>query len=305
MQKKILIAIDDSTHARYALTYAGSLLTRMKEYQCTLMNVQPIVSQYLLDEARTSSQVTETLKKVNDENTAQSRQILEKGKEALVRTGVKPEWISLVSQTRVQGLAKDIIEYAGAHLYDAIVVGRRGLSRLQKIFMGNVSDELSEHSLGVPVWVVDEGSRVERLLVAVDGSPATHKIVDYICRICSDIKDLHFIFYHVPHALDYPESERSPEIDRLITQSEAHFREILWPETTQQLQSAGLQPDHYELRKPARTAKIGKMILEAAQNFNCETIVVGRRGSHKAFYFGSTSRYVAKQSVDRAVWLVV
>jgi nucleotide-binding universal stress UspA family protein len=308
MQKNFLIAVDDSNHARYALTYTASLMARDTGFKCTLMNVQPIISQYLMDEARTNPRVNETIKMVIEENSVHSRQILEKSREMMVRAGVQPEAIGLVSQTRVQGLTRDIIEHARKNLCDAIVVGRRGLSRLQKIFMGSVSAKLLEHSTEVPVWIVDEGRRAERLLVAVDNSPVAFKIVDYVCRMCGGIADLHLSFYHVPHALDdqevNPVSSLSPQIDALIAQSEKQLMDVFWPEAIRRLRSAGFEPAQYELLRPVKTAKIGRMILEAAESHNCETIVLGRRGSHEAYYFGSVSRYVAERSVDRVVWVV-
>ncbi len=308
MQRKFLIAVDESNHAKYALTYTASLLTRMSGFKCTLMNIQPIISQYLMDEARTNTRVNETIKKVIEENTVHSRRVLEKGKEVLVRAGVAPEAIELISQTRVLGLAKDVIEHARKNLYDAVVVGRRGLSRLQQIFMGSVSAKIAEHCTDVPVWVVDEGRRAQRLLVAVDNSSVALNIVDYMCRICAGMSDMHFTFYHVPHAIEdqdlNPLSSISPEIDSLIAQGEKQLMENFWPEASRRMRNAGFDSNQIELLKPVKTAKIGKMILEAAGSLGCETIVLGRRGSHQAYYFGSVSRYVTERSVDRAVWLV-
>jgi nucleotide-binding universal stress UspA family protein len=308
MEKKILIAVDDSQYAKNALSYAAGILTRTAGYRCTLIHVLPTISHYLMEEARTNPRINETIKLVIDENTIQSKKILEKAKEIMVRAGIAPEAVETLSHLRMQGLAKDIIEYARKHLFDAIVVGRRGLSRLQLVFMGSVSAKLVEHSADVPVWVVDGNQRAERILVAIDNSPMSMEIVDYLCGICGGIKDVQLIFYHVPHAMD--DQEMAPlvsifsEIDSIIARNEKHLVDIFWPEATRRLRDAKIPPEQVEFVKPVKTAKIGKMILEAAATFNCDTIVIGRRGSHEAYYFGSVSRYITERSDDFTIWVV-
>ena len=59
-----------------------------------------------------------------------------------------------------------VVKDAEKGLYDAIVVGRRGLSRAQKTFMGSVSAKLTTHSRVIPVWVVDGDVRSMKILVA-------------------------------------------------------------------------------------------------------------------------------------------
>ncbi len=46
------------------------------------------------------------------------------------------------------------------------------------------------------------------------------------------------------------------------------------------------------------------MIIEEAENNNYETVVLGRRGSNKAYYFGSVSRYVSERLLDHAIWII-
>ena len=52
MQKKILVAVDDSTPSRQAVEYAGRVGGIIQELGVTLFHVQPPISQFLLDEAK-------------------------------------------------------------------------------------------------------------------------------------------------------------------------------------------------------------------------------------------------------------
>ena len=146
MEKKLLIAIDESRHAKNALRYAAGYNSSAGETQFTLINIQPIISEYFLEGSKSDSKMRSALDRVNFENEASSFEVLKKSKEILVEEGIANTNIKIVSQTRMLGLTKDILEYSHKHRCDAIFAGRRGLTRLQKLFMGSTSAKLMEHS---------------------------------------------------------------------------------------------------------------------------------------------------------------
>jgi hypothetical protein len=49
MEKKVLIAVDDSRHSENALRYAAGMAESAGEMSFVLFHVQPMISQYLLD----------------------------------------------------------------------------------------------------------------------------------------------------------------------------------------------------------------------------------------------------------------
>ena len=62
MEKKILMAVDDSIHSNQSLRYATNILSGAKDATFTLFHGQPMISQYLLDEARTDPTANAALK---------------------------------------------------------------------------------------------------------------------------------------------------------------------------------------------------------------------------------------------------
>ena len=68
MDKKIVIAVDDSRHSKNAVRYAAGIYEVLKDMKFTLMHVQPTISEYLLDEAKKSPQAYAELEKVNLKN---------------------------------------------------------------------------------------------------------------------------------------------------------------------------------------------------------------------------------------------
>lgn len=46
------------------------------------------------------------------------------------------------------------------------------------------------------------------------------------------------------------------------------------------------------------------MILEQAESGRYDTVVMGRSGVGKAFYFGRVARYVSERITGLALWLI-
>jgi len=151
MDKKIVIAVDDSRHSKNAVRYAAGVYKALKDINFTLMHVQPTISQYLLDEAKKSSQAYAELEKVNQKNSETASHLLEKYKEQMIALGIAEADIQLKNQARMLGVAKDILVFSTAGHFDALIMGRRGLSGLGEVFLGSVSANVVDHSTDTPV----------------------------------------------------------------------------------------------------------------------------------------------------------
>ena len=81
--------------------------------------------------------------------------------------GIVGSDVKIVSQTHMLGLTRDILEYSHKHQCDAIFAGPRGLTRLQKLFMGSISTKLMKHSGKIPVCIVDGPVRPHKILSQV------------------------------------------------------------------------------------------------------------------------------------------
>ena len=137
MEKKIMIAVDDSRHSKNAVRYAAGIHEVLKDMEFTLMHVQPTISQYLLDEAKKSPQAYTELEKVNRKNADTAHHLLEKYKGQMTVLGIAEADIHLETRPRMLGVAKDILEFSKAGHFDAVIMGRRGLSGLGEVFIGS------------------------------------------------------------------------------------------------------------------------------------------------------------------------
>jgi len=309
MEKKILMAVDNSSHSNQSLRYATQMLSGTKAVTFTLFHGQPMISQYLLDEARTDPKANASLKKVIKKNVAEAQRLLEKQKERMITMGVPGERIETVAQQRMIGLSKDILEYAHRGIFDAIVVGRRGLSRIQKTFMGSTSAGILENADVIPVWMVDGNVTSQRVMVAVDGSESSYRALDHVGFMLSENPEIKVSLFHVsPDAEDIDAislAKDDPDIQDIVAKGSERLMGKFFADAAQQLKDAGIAADRVEIITTRRKAKVGKMILAEAKKGNYGTVVVGRRGADQSHFFGSVSRYVTERITDSALWLVV
>ena len=308
MQKKILIAVDGSIHTKYALKYAASMFVPEAKVKFTLFNVQPFVSRYLVDEARKDPTIYAQLHAVNQLNADRSLELLETNKARLVRFGVAEKKIAVVSWPRALGQAKDILEYARRHRFDAVVIGRRGLSKAQKIFMGSTSAKILEHAESMPLWIVDGDVQSSNILAAVDISDSSSRIVDYLAMILGQNPDARITFFHVyedPGVLiSLDGSGLNAELSDRITQFQKSWIEQFQATVRERFEVAGIDNSQVKWVTLARNQRIAKMITEYAKANQFGTVVLGRRGSDDAFFTGRTAHYVAERLTACTLWII-
>jgi nucleotide-binding universal stress UspA family protein len=303
-----LLAIDGSIHSTHAVTYAVRISSVIQGLTYKLFCVQPTVSQFLLEEAETNLGVKAELKKVVRKNAECAQDVLEKHKTRMVGMGIPEERIDTATQPKVMGICKDILDSAEDGLYDAILVGRRGLSRIQKTFMGSITAKLVEHSRVVPVWVVDGDVTSTNIMLAVDGSEVSLRAVDHLSFMVGGNEKIKITLFHVMSTLrDYCAivfAEEDSDVCQIVAKGAKRCIDHFYARTQHKFREAGLKEDQIELKVTRRAIDVGKAILDQARKGDYGTVVIGKRGLNNAFFTGSVSKYVLDRISNRAVWAV-
>ncbi len=308
MDKKILLPVDESIHSRNAIHYAVRISAAVKKLLFTLYHVQPSISQFLLDEAKTDGLKQSVLKRLCRQHEQASLTMLEKYRESMVTLGVNPSDIQVVTQLQKLGRAKDIIEYAQQGSYDAIVVGRRGISRIQETFAGSITANLLEHSRIIPVWVIDGQVSSNKIMIAVDGSETSLKAVDHLGFMAAGNADIELTLFHVvPRFSDVcPVKIEAPTdaIEKILIQGDKRCIDHFYAHAMKRFREAGFRDSQIHLKTAECMYNIGSAIIEEARAGDYGTVVVGRRGGGNAFFMGSVSRNVLGKSANCALWVV-
>ena len=309
MSKKFLIAVDDSIHSKNAIKYACNISASLKEANFSLFHVQPMISQYLLDEAKKDSASKTELKSIMKKNTEAGESLLQNYKEQMIRQGVAEPYIDTITLPRQLGLAKDILKYSSSDTYNAIIIGRRGLSGLQETIMGSVSANVVEHSKSTPVWLIDGEVVSQEIMFAADGSENSLKALDHLALMMGGNPEARILFFHVqPKISDYCpidfEITDTDQLPDMIVQGDKKCIDQFYAHAHKKLKDAGFDDNQIEVKVSDTLLNPGKAIIEEAKKGDYGTIVIGRRGINKSFFTGSVSRYVINQLSDKALWIV-
>jgi nucleotide-binding universal stress UspA family protein len=309
MEKKVLIAVDDSRHSEKAIHYAAGLYETLKPINYVLFHVEPAISQYLLDEARTRPKARAQLDRLMRKSHEASEVLLEKHKASMCAQGVAESDVKVVSLPRKFGVAKDILEYGTALLYDAIILGRRGLSGIAEVFVGSVSTNVIDHSQLLPVWLVDQQASSPLVMAAIDGSESSFRAVDHLSFIFRGNDRVQITFFHVAPRLadfcpiDFNDTDTST-LEEIIKNGDKACIDRFFAHALKKLEEAGISEQQVRIKVREGGFSAGKAILDAYRKGNYGTLIVGRRGMDKKFFTGSVSRYLINHFSDGALWIV-
>lgn len=309
MERRLLIAVDDSLQSKYAVQYAGRLVAEDSSGRLDLIHIQPMISQFLEDEARKNIKAKNELNLVARKNIETSRHILSAQKENLMRSGVPENRIEVFSQPRKLGVAKDILDFAQERRYDAILAGRRGVSGLQEMIYGSISSNLLQHSQFIPIWLIDGERPLANVLVPVDGSTNSLRAVDHLAFIMAGQPNVRFTFLHVRPKLrqfceiDF-EADSKASLESLIETGDARCIDGFYSRAIRKLTEFGISEEQLEVKTEDGLGSAGSVIVKSLNSGEYDTVIMGRRGINRSYFTGSVTNHVLNKVSDLAVWIV-
>ena len=207
--------------------------------------------------------------------------------------------------------AVTIVREAENRLYDALVMGRRGLGRVQGMFLGSVSQKVIQRARSVPVWLVDGETLGDRVLVALDGSEGSFKAVDHVGFMLTHYPEKEIILFHSDTELAKycnldVDAETAGFESELLHKAEDQCLETFFARAVKMLVEAGVDPDRIEIVFRAKRLDASRAILAEAKERGCGAVVIGKSaaGRTKELLIGSVTSRVVQGGSDMAVWVV-
>ena len=308
MEKKILIVVNDNDVSKQLLDYTVNISSMIPQLYFTIMNVQPPISQFMTDEAKRDAKIYTQLHTVKRKNQKAAERILEACRDRLVRMGVPKDHIDLFTQPKKLGVARDILDKAENGLYDALLVGRRGLTKTQQIFMGSVSNKIVNNAVNVPVWIVDGEVTSMKILIAVDGSAASLRSVDHLSFMVGGNPKVEVTLFHVtPKLGDFCtinfDEDPAEGLEEIFLETEQRCIDNFYAQAQKMLLGVGLTETQVKIKTKTTAWSVSKAIREEASVGGYGTVVIGRSGMNKSFFMGNTSSRVIQSLANCALWI--
>jgi nucleotide-binding universal stress UspA family protein len=315
-KRRLLIALDGSEQSFEVVRYASKVLAPGK-MKVVLFHVQSKIPESFWDIEKNPS-FRHRLAPVAAWAMQQEKamdEFMERSRQVLVDQGVPPEAVDVKIQDREVGIARDIAREAQKD-YDAVVVGRWGMSKIKDLVWGSIANKVVGHLVQSPLWVVGGSPQPGKYLVAMDGSDEAMRAVDYVGTMLAG-SDCAVTLFHVLRGFDFlslgfegdfvptPEILGGEEIKAEFQRAEEAMKSV-FNQAQDTLEKAGLKGDQINSKIVTGAASRAKAIVEEAKNQGYGTIVVGRRGLSRVeeFFMGRVSSKVMQLAKEMAVWVV-
>jgi nucleotide-binding universal stress UspA family protein len=156
---RALACLDGSEGSMLALTHLADVLDTSKNFEITLFHAIHSFRGFrnFVREALSSEKdktVIEQIDRELDKGAALLEPSFDKARATLISRGVNPARIHQKIARGAGSPAHAIVEQAEKGKYDTILVGRRGLSKVEEFIMGRVSNRVIHMAKEKTVWVV-------------------------------------------------------------------------------------------------------------------------------------------------------
>lgn len=316
--KKILVAVDGSEHSLEAVRYVSGVL-HPERGQVVLFHVMTNVPESFWDiksEQDYQYRIVD-VRAWEDEQKRIIGEFMDRARLLLHQAGFSDESVVVKVQPRKVGVARDIVAES-TNGYDAVVMGRKGLSELKDLIFGSITNKIIEQVAHLPVWVVGGPCRFRRILVGLDTSEGSLAAVDAVGSILEDTKGFEVVLFHAARALNLlgqvlggqkkttvhegSLAERFKSVSKQVGEQMAR----VFDDASMRLVKAGIEPVGIQHKILEGVTNRAGAIVEEAERSQCCTIVVGRRGITRIqeLFLGRVSNKVMQLAKDRTIWVV-
>jgi len=307
--KKILICVDGSDSALETIQYVSSMLPP-EMADIVLFHVRTPIPEDLWDLEKGSefhSQLAPVAAwALQQESEIQSFMV--KAKDILIKGRFAEGNIIPKIQDKKEGIARDLVRESQEG-YHAVVVGRRGFSRLRELILGSVATKIIERASNVPVWVVGKTPKPGKILLAVDGSGEAMRASDYVASLVGGT-DVEIVLFHAVKGIGMTEKKYKQhsitQVDEEWMAKAGTATDPVFHDVRNRLVAEGLDPNKISTKVMTGVSSRAGAIVGEAEEGGYGTIVMGRRGKHKVqeFSMGRVTNKVIQLAREMAVWVV-
>jgi nucleotide-binding universal stress UspA family protein len=283
MERHLLITVSEKHDNLFGVRFVGGFFTQKENMEITLLYLTPKPPGRFEADRETELQ--------SKKSEATGRKALNEVKEELLYLGFEEEQIFIRLSARRLSKVSEIIHEGSEGKYDAVVLGRRGLSWLEQAFDESVTRTLLEQQWDFPIWLCRRPDPERKdVLACVDGSHASRRMLDHVGFVLGSAREQNVTLLAV--------SRKGKVGDRPVEDVLNEGREILVVD--------GISPEQIRF-KVIQEANPGKAIIREAGAERFAAVAVGRTGTGmgllKKVFVGSVSRALFRELEGASLWL--
>jgi nucleotide-binding universal stress UspA family protein len=308
MEKKLLVAVDSSVYSTNTLHYLERLFANLDDISFHLISIITCNPSETAKEWFDELELLNMLSREAQNRYASARRYLNSAVERLGRNGISPEHVTTEVKISTTSPAAEVLSVARKGYFDALIIGRRGVTKLEEFIMGSVSSTLLEKCHDVPIWIVDGQVDSRKFLVPVDGSRFSLQALDHLCFILQNNPYAEITLFH--SSAMFAQTQDLKDFCPQFLPDEwckAHKddKELYFLAPLQMLINSGFPPDRIHRFETKKGMYPSRQIVRQALIDDYGTIVMGRRSKKiKKGVFGSVTERVLAMSIDTAIWIV-
>lgn len=289
MEKHLLVTISEDKSALYGVRFVSRFFTNPADVRLTLFASTPQapdpMGSGLGYEGKLRADEYDELAR------RRSQEAVERAMDLLKGRGFPVDSLESKVVPRRFSKVMDIVQEAEAGMYDAVVLGRRGLGRLEEAVEQSVSSGLLVEGTSIPMWIcrMPEMNR-KGVLACVDGSVPSYQAVDHAS----------FMLAGEPgHELTLLGVDASP----LATGADWS---VIFDKCLQIACTNGLEQERVKTRI-VQGSNVGQTILAEAERGRQAVVAVGHSGRVRRlmgrYLFGSTTNTLLRKLTGAALWV--
>ncbi|WP_029896369.1 universal stress protein [Desulfohalovibrio reitneri] len=289
MKRKLLVTVGREKGAPHGARFICDFFSDKEGLELTLYYTapRPASSTSLPDYEERAE-----LDRIAGLNARHGRAALARARSYLTSHGFPGDALTDKLHFRGESTAMDIVREGERGLYDAVVLGSRGVGWLESLVESSVSRDILDKRLTIPLWLCRRPEAGRRnVLACVDDSEQSFRMIDHVGFMLSQEPGQNVTLLNV---FD-PGSG-----DRIIA-------EELFARCGEILHSHGLAPERIG-RRVIESRDPAKSILREADRQRHSVVAAGRtgadRGLVKRLFMGSVSSTLYSNLTGAVLWLV-
>jgi nucleotide-binding universal stress UspA family protein len=309
MTRKVLVTVDGSIYSTNSINYLARLFGGVANMEFHLFSVltATIPESHLawIDE----NDLKNALSPLDLEKHTTIEHYMATAADLLAQHGIGPRQVKRVIKLARRGTAHDLLHEARTGIYDALLIGRRGLGMVQEMILGSVSKTVLQKCHDIPIWLIDGQVDSRKFLVPIDGTVHSLRAVDHLAFILRGNPHAEVSLFHSPQMFSGKPEMNTPEFQAIWGEEwcAAHLTgpDRLFHAPEQLLRESDFPPERIHRLETSLGLYPSRQVVRQALVDDFGTIVMGRRpGDAKKGLFGGVTDKVLTLAEQVAIWIV-